>query len=589
MDGKAHKLVPFLVLPLLWTCATMVAPSGGPEDKSPPRVVAVYPPPRSVNVSTTVDVRMQFNEWIMSTVPRTAIRVSPPLEERLQTEVDEDKLLLTSKAKLDTLTTYTFTVSSVLEDLHKNHVIRPFQLVFSTGPQVDTLQVRGWVQLPDSLQRKKIFPTVGLYPIGTENRDARKYLIKLRDSTFIGPDSAPRLLQEPVLFMSQTDSLGRFHIDGVGPGHYRIAAFLDLSNDNRIEPNLEIAGVGEKDIQVDSAFHDSLFFTLGDLDTASVRITGVSVQTSHLALLDFSRILVEDSSTWNSCGLWNKDSSLYARPDLAWITRDKNQLAFWFDSVATDSTYLIGCIAGQDSLGRMVSSQGGRMQVRWIPAKDSLPTQPPKFKILSSNPTTDSLPSLELAYTSPILGDSLQADLRLINLRDTLSVTVAQSSPVRLRIFPSQPLPMGSKFRLVQLHYDTLKSHADTTAVPEIKTSARTLGNFETINPIKLASLEAQVPRGTAATQVELRAVDNSWRWSTQCSPKGHFLFDRIPEGPYFLSFYQDLNGNGKSDPGSLVPYHPAEPWRPLLDTIWVGKDSSVVALDSLLSTVKLP
>jgi len=65
-------------------CATVEAPSGGPEDKLPPRVAGIYPHPNSVNQSTELLIKVQFDEWISSTVPRSAITISPPIEKKMQ-------------------------------------------------------------------------------------------------------------------------------------------------------------------------------------------------------------------------------------------------------------------------------------------------------------------------------------------------------------------------------------------------------------------------------------------------------------------------------------------------------------------------
>ena len=47
------KTIIFLfALALLIACATVVAPSGGPEDKLPPRVSAIYPSPNATNLPT---------------------------------------------------------------------------------------------------------------------------------------------------------------------------------------------------------------------------------------------------------------------------------------------------------------------------------------------------------------------------------------------------------------------------------------------------------------------------------------------------------------------------------------------------------
>ena len=75
-------------------CATSVAPGGGPEDKYPPRVAGVYPSPGSVNISSELNIHLQFDEWISPTIPRSAVTISPPLEKKLRFEVDGDELYI---------------------------------------------------------------------------------------------------------------------------------------------------------------------------------------------------------------------------------------------------------------------------------------------------------------------------------------------------------------------------------------------------------------------------------------------------------------------------------------------------------------
>ena len=43
----ALAVFPLLACIGILACATQVAPSGGPEDKLPPRVAAVYPAPKN--------------------------------------------------------------------------------------------------------------------------------------------------------------------------------------------------------------------------------------------------------------------------------------------------------------------------------------------------------------------------------------------------------------------------------------------------------------------------------------------------------------------------------------------------------------
>lgn len=559
-------VVPAMIL--VQACASVEAPKGGPEDKAPPRVIAVSPAPRTINSPRDLEIQIQFNEWIVNPVPRSAIRISPPLDGRLESEVDGDLLVIRSKTKLDTLTTYTLNIGSMLKDLHENPVAKPFQLVFSTGPQIDTLQIRGHVLLPDSLIRQKRYPTIGLYPIGLSARESRAYLAKLRDSTTTQPDSTPRLHLESALYIGQSDSTGAFQIDGIAPGRYRVMAFWDQNGNNRIDPSTEIGGLADIDISLDTAFRDTLHWTLANLDTTTPQIISSVVLAPLAVALDFSQPFTIDSLSTHRCGIWNRDSSLFARPKALWIAPDSpRKLVLAFDSVQADSSYLIGC----DSVSRM--------SLRWLPPKDTLVQRLVQFQLLGPNPATDSLPILEIAYNIPVRADTLGPKLRLLVNKDSLPVVATQSDPVRIHVRPVDPLPMGISLKLIHLHTDTTKG----------KVVAQALGSFETISTIKLSKLQGRVRNGNASTRVRLRAPGKTYAWSTLCSARGDFLLERIPEGPYLMDIFHDLNLDSIPSAGSLFPYSPGETWRPISDTIRVGSDLLPTTLDSILFRYPLP
>ena len=157
----------FAIVLLLWACATQVAPSGGPEDKLPPRVAAVYPAPNTTNHPEELYVKLEFDEWINASIPRSAVSISPPIEKKVKFEVSGKTLLLTSRSILDSGTTYTVTFAGGIKDLHGNALAKPFHVVFSTGDHIDSLSVVGRVLVNDSMARKKTYPSVGLFLMGS--------------------------------------------------------------------------------------------------------------------------------------------------------------------------------------------------------------------------------------------------------------------------------------------------------------------------------------------------------------------------------------------------------------------------------------
>ena len=135
----------------LFACATQVAPGGGPEDKLPPRVAAVYPAPMTTNHPNELYVKLEFDEWINASIPRSAVSISPPIEKKMKFEVSGRTLELTSRAVLDENTTYTITFAGGIKDLHGNALATPFTVVFSTGSEIDSLTIAGRILVNDTL------------------------------------------------------------------------------------------------------------------------------------------------------------------------------------------------------------------------------------------------------------------------------------------------------------------------------------------------------------------------------------------------------------------------------------------------------
>lgn len=154
----------------LWlvSCATQVAPGGGPEDKLPPRIAAVYPAPGTTNHPNELYIKLEFDEWINPSIPRNAVSISPPIEKKMRFEVSGKTLELTSRGLLDTGTTYTVTFAGGIKDLRGNSLAKPFQVVFSTGAHIDSLKLSGRIMVNDSMMKKKLYPSIGLFLMGTE-------------------------------------------------------------------------------------------------------------------------------------------------------------------------------------------------------------------------------------------------------------------------------------------------------------------------------------------------------------------------------------------------------------------------------------
>lgn len=131
------KLFVFCFLLLIYSCATIVMPSGGPKDTTPPEIIKTYPENKSVNFSDNKIV-LYFNEFVELNTPQTNVSVSPYSIIKPKTNVIGKKVVLNFEEGLKQNTTYTIDFNNAIKDFNEGNLISNYRLTFSTGPRLDS-------------------------------------------------------------------------------------------------------------------------------------------------------------------------------------------------------------------------------------------------------------------------------------------------------------------------------------------------------------------------------------------------------------------------------------------------------------------
>ena len=145
-------LLPFVLCPLslgLQSCATPVAPTGGPVDQTAPRLVASSPEADAVQVSGRT-VRLTFSERVDAATARRAVTVTPeagPGEPAPEVSASGDEIVVTLPALRDS-TTYVVTVGTELADRRGVRLGAPVTVAFSSGPTLDRGEIAGTARRP---------------------------------------------------------------------------------------------------------------------------------------------------------------------------------------------------------------------------------------------------------------------------------------------------------------------------------------------------------------------------------------------------------------------------------------------------------
>ena len=202
-------------------CANAVAPTGGPKDNTPPRVIEAVPENRSINFNGK-KIEITFDEYITLENANQNVMISPPLSEKPDIKLKNKTVVIKFKEDLASNTTYTINFGAAIKDLHEGNLFKDYVYSFSTGDHIDTLAIAGKVlNASDKIPVDGVY--VSLYASDRENVDS------LPMTTI--PD-----------YITKTDKDGKFSLNGLADKKYLVFALKDANANLYFDlPNEEVA------------------------------------------------------------------------------------------------------------------------------------------------------------------------------------------------------------------------------------------------------------------------------------------------------------------------------------------------------------
>ncbi len=245
-----HIFILLFVILIAAACANIGSPDGGPYDETPPKVISSLPENQAVNASRK-KISIRFNEYIKIENASEKVVVSPPQEEAPLVQADGKSVRIELYDTLRPNTTYTVDFSDAIVDNNEGNPMGNYTYSFSTGPNIDTMEVSGYVLNAENLEPIKGI-LVGLYEA---NEDS------------IVPDSSFRT--RPFDRVSRTNGSGRFVIKGIARGRrYRAFTLQDMDGNFRFSQKSEIIGADtqlfesrcQQDYRLDTIWRDSTHY-----------------------------------------------------------------------------------------------------------------------------------------------------------------------------------------------------------------------------------------------------------------------------------------------------------------------------------------
>lgn len=573
----------FILLPLLallWvaSCANPGSgPDGGPYDETPPRVVAMSPSLGETDVSKLKRVTLVFSENIKIENAAEKIIVSPPQEELPEIKTFGKRITVELLDSLRPNTTYTIDFSDAITDATEGNPLGNFTYYFTTGEEIDTLEVSGTVLSADMLVPQKGL-LVGLH--------AEK-----EDSAF---------MTKPLLRVARTNEKGKFSIKGIAPGSYRIYALKDVDGDFRWSRGEMLAFSDEiitprcyEDVKRDTVWRDSV--TVDSIRISSfthflpddILLLAFQDEAKPKALLKIVRDIPERFTAYFTApqtelprleftdykdGVAMMEERSAANDTIAYWITDK-------DVAANDSLSLIySYIATDDSLGidqwrsdtlllvprltnARLAKQEAEAEAKWQKqlakrhkkgdySNEVRPAEPLDIKITMPSPLPpDRNPLIECK--EPITA----FDTSGIHLRLKVD-TVFEDAPFLIEQKDIRKLTLRGEWRPGQ-QYELSMDSACVSGLSG-KVSVPQKRYFLITNTEEVGSLFVNLPASDTTAVVQLLVSDTKVERQMRVVG-GHADFYYLRPGNYYLRVFYDTNGNGKWDTGNFSEHRQPE------------------------------
>lgn len=196
-----------VIVGVIYGCASMRTPEGGPRDTTPPKPLKMEPKNMTTNF-VGEKVTIEFDEYFNLKDEFKEFSISPEQEKPPLLKKRKKNLDITFQDSLEKNTTYTLNFGKLIADVNESNILKNFTYVFSTGPKLDSLSIGG-----------KVINT----QTGKPEYDATVFIIPLDRDSIFGKKKAS--------IYTSTDSSGNFKLNNLREDTYKIYAIKESGGD----------------------------------------------------------------------------------------------------------------------------------------------------------------------------------------------------------------------------------------------------------------------------------------------------------------------------------------------------------------------
>ncbi|HBY18096.1 MAG: putative lipoprotein [Marinimicrobia bacterium 46_43] len=496
-----------IVVWILAGCAAQAPPGGGPEDKTPPELIAVEPSWESTRVPVNQSIVLTFSESLNPTSVRASFMLFPLNTTETRIKIRRNRVRVFPVDHWEDSTVYTLVFNRSIQDLRGNHLEEGIFYTFTTGEKIPEGVIFG--RVPNFRKKDRIL-------IGLAFGEWR-------------PDS----LFSHLSYLTETDHEGFYRFQAIPPGLYTLSGIVDHDQSKSYSPGFDDLVLPET---LHIAMEDSAVrrIDLGVVRGNFVPMKYVSGKNLYPTVTELKFTKVPSSQTMKNAFVVNdfpvdtfqilgKDVRLYHR-------------------MITDSLYRFHINLLSDTLGVSAGPFSDTLAVRTF--TDTLGRVSWQDNCLVLEPPVD-MDTLTVMALTP--GDTSRRVMRASLPGRFKPDDSWKTKDFNGRLAVTVPLPEA---------YPTILEWNDTVSVRYIAESDS--GRFICHVP--------EMPY----KQVGFILTGKKGRYQKVITTPGTCIFENVFAGEYSLWYYPDRNQNGRQDHGWLWPYRAPEIARPLMDEIQI-------------------
>lgn len=502
----------------LTNCAQELNPTGGEKDKIPPKVLKTNPENETLNFTGQV-LKFTFDEPIQKPDIKKDIFISPFVN-RPKVIVSDNgkKMTINLQEELRPQTTYVITLNGIKDQRERNQIAEPYNLAFSTGDQLDSLELQGIIE-------------------NTEGKGMEEMLVLLFDAdSAIGND----ILGKRPAYLSRSDAQGNFSFNFLRGGSYRVFGLADGDQSNTYSSVAEAVAMAADSVLVLDGDTTNLevvklvSFVVDETEPRLRRFFWTNESTLAIQLseaLNLSETTIFTTDTLRNDTVWVSQASYVPGADKElWLNLPDGKR--WLD---------IHLMNLSDSMGNVVDSI-----LRVSPDKDrewETPLQvAPKLKL--AFPAIEFLPGRHIT----------ESDRAFFSLTDTASVDSAQQrfslewteSGFFQRIKPVEKEAIGIPL-ILRIERSFFYSESDTLFPDTVFTYPVTWLQPENYGRLTGTVIPDSSYDGPVV--IQMKGASGVVRTFSDTT----FSFQNLEAGDYSFEVIYDTDGNGILTTGSLI------------------------------------